>query len=455
MRNVVPRIILLAAMGAFVTLAAAAVGQEYRPGEKVVALRDAVLKVGAQNVATVRAGESLAVERVQGKWLWVRADQTRGWIQTASVARPGAAAISNRQLGAGQPIRLAGRRVAIYNLVGDVEIVHGTGDAVEVDVRRGGRDAARLRIATGEIDGRQTLRVIYPGSVIITPPAVYKGVSAGSRVHQDGTFSKGTAPGGREVVIVGSGNIGMLSMMSPVPTGPRLEAHAQVTVQVPAGGEVEVNLVVGNVRATAVQDAAKIDINSGSGNVTAHDIGGMLVVNSHQGTVDATTIRGGLEIDNAQGDVTVRNVGNALRITSRQGNLQVVQTEGNVEIDHRQGKVSVCDIGGTLALKAQQGAIEVTGVQGSVKIENRQGNITVRDFHDQVDIDTRQGDVTLHVPPGLGAKVELETSRGMPEIKMPLTDLTEEKGRVRGILGDGSGRIRVKTNQGQIRLLPN
>ena len=56
--------------------------------------------------------------------------------------------------------------VAIYNLAGEVNVVQGSGNDVVVEIRRGGADSKELRIATGVIDGRNTLRVIYPGDNI-------------------------------------------------------------------------------------------------------------------------------------------------------------------------------------------------------------------------------------------------------------------------------------------------
>jgi hypothetical protein len=50
---------------------------------------------------------------------------------------------------------LADDHVAIYNLVGSVRIEPGSGD-VAVQVTRAGAEAAGLRIAHGEIDGRST-----------------------------------------------------------------------------------------------------------------------------------------------------------------------------------------------------------------------------------------------------------------------------------------------------------
>src|SRR5207245_150120 len=60
-----------------------------------------------------------------------------------------------------------GADVAIYNLAGVLRLEQGSGAGVGGGSPRGGGDAAKLRIETGEIRGRQTLRVMYPDDDIV------------------------------------------------------------------------------------------------------------------------------------------------------------------------------------------------------------------------------------------------------------------------------------------------
>ena len=54
---------------------------------------------------------------------------------------------------------------AVYNLVGNVRVEPGDG-AVTVQVTRAGVQASQLKVERGEIDGRSTLRVVYPSDRI-------------------------------------------------------------------------------------------------------------------------------------------------------------------------------------------------------------------------------------------------------------------------------------------------
>jgi hypothetical protein len=80
--------------------------------------------------------------------------------------------------------------VAVYNLAGRVEVVRGSGSDVVVRIARGGADASELRLATGDVGGRSTLRVIYPSDEIVYP-AMGRGSNNSQSVRADGTFGDG------------------------------------------------------------------------------------------------------------------------------------------------------------------------------------------------------------------------------------------------------------------------
>ncbi len=274
-------------------------------------------------------------------------------VATGLMLPGGAVGASHTEAGPGrQPIRLPGRRVAIYNLVGNVEVVPGTGDTVEVDVRPGGPDAGKLRIATGEIDGRQTLRVIYPADVVLLVPSLFERLETarGLRVHDDGTFGAAVEPGGRQV---------MLATPSLV-------------------------------------DAKTGNVFTGTGDVVISGVENL--------TLDVR--RCGLVLPGrrmeAYAHLTVR-----------------VPSERHVE------------------LHMGMGAVNASGARGALEVA------------------IGHGDVSVRVPRGLGAKVDLHTAGGGDvDVRVPLTNAVREANRVHGTLGDGSGHVHVKTDYGRVRLLP-
>jgi hypothetical protein len=224
-----------------------------KKGDEVIALRVASLQVEAKTVGTVRAGDTLVVEDVQGDWLWVRSGEARGWIDARNV-------VSLR-------IRLEAQRVAIYNLVGNVRVVQGPAPDVIVEMQRGGHNANRLRTHLSDVNGRETLCIMYPGNRVVDPRSGVTGIlNCGSGelnigsgmnisggimmldVREDGTFG---GAGGQPVVITNS--------------GPGLQAYCDLTVRVPPGRDVAIHVGLGKLSARDTE--ATLTLHSLAGDV--------------------------------------------------------------------------------------------------------------------------------------------------------------------------------------------
>src|SRR2546430_6263867 len=181
---------------------------------------------------------------------------------SAFVANPGLAVSQ-------QPERhtISGDDIAVYNLVGVARIEGGSGSAVVVELSRSGRDLDKLRVETGPVRGRETLRVIYPDDAI-----VYRGLDFDGNttldVREDGTFNDREghrSGGGHRVRISGSGR--------------GLEAHADLRVAIPAGrrgggglaggggvfSDVDGELPVGGSAADRAADPTKGSLRVGTG----------------------------------------------------------------------------------------------------------------------------------------------------------------------------------------------
>jgi DUF4097 and DUF4098 domain-containing protein YvlB len=466
-------------------LAPISLGQEYRKGDEVMVRRDAALKVETETVGTVRNGDRLVVEDVRGKWLWVRSGQTRGWIESDSVTAAGAPPAPGQQRH-----RLQGKRVAIYNLVGNVEVVAGSGPDVLVEMRREGRDSHLLRVASGPIEGCETLRVIYPADRI-----VYARLGPMNnwtvRVRDDGTFNGG---GGRRVIIVGM--------------GPGLEAYADMTIRVPPQRQVSVHLAGGDMSARDVEadlqlTAAGGDIEAsgirgeltmttGGGDVSARNVQGALVMKTGGGEISAGNIRGTTTVRTEGGNISANDIQGELRIDTGGGDVKVGTVQG-ATINTGGGEVSASDVRGVLTIRTGGGDVSVRTVQGALTINTGGGNVqgtairgdTVRvdvgggdirlsDVHapklhletgggevdlglasdvEDVAIRSGAGNVTLRAPKDLGAQVDLETGDGRIETKLPITRSLSEEGHVRGTVGDGRGQVKINTGSGDLRLL--
>ena len=322
---------------------------------------------------------------------------------------------------------VAGDDVAVYNLVGQLKVEGGTGTAVVVEVTRHGADAAQLKIATGEIRARQTLRVIYDADEI-TYALMGRGSNSTEHVRDDGTFNDNHRghwlSRGREVRISGARG--------------GLDAYADLRVVVPAGKTVAVYLAVGKATVTNVE--GNLDVNVSSADVDASHTRGRLSLDTGSGNVSVTDVAGEIKLDTGSGDVTVTGVtGTGLNLDTGSGNVTCQ-------------RVSVDD----LKVDTGSGDVELTAVKAkNVGLDTGSGDVTLEMLSDLdlLDVDTGSGGVTITVPADFGAQLDIETGSG----GIDLTGLTIqarkiEEDHIVGQVGDGRGRVKIETGSGGVRL---
>jgi DUF4097 and DUF4098 domain-containing protein YvlB len=152
------------------------------------------------------------------------------------------------------------------------------------------------------------------------------------------------------------------------------------------------------------------------------------------------TASGDVLLETGSGDITVSAVqGTSLRLETGSGNVTI--TDGKA---------------GTLHVETGSGDIDATGSSGDdVSFETGSGSVDVSlvTTFRSLSIETGSGDVTLRVPPTVGAEVDLDTGSGDIDLGgLTLQVRRIEHDHVTGTLGDGKGRLSVETGSGNVRL---
>lgn len=285
---------------------------------------------------------------------------------------------------------LTGRDVSVYNLAGRIKVARGTGSHVTVEVARGGRDAANLKIVSSQLRGRDTLRVLYPaGDDVVYEGSARErgwGNSTDLRVDVDGTWGNddhGRDRDGRRVRVKtrSSGT----------------EAWADLTIRVPAGKSVAVYLATGELNATGVHSDLRIDVAAAR--------------------VTASSIRGRPDIAAGSGAVDVRDA-----------------TVTDLKIDNGSGGVRFADV------TSERCAVDV-GSGGVVGTSVRCGRLNV---------DAGSGSVRLEKV--ASSDVNVETGSGGIRSNFAIKTTHIARNERRGTIGDGSARIRIESGSGTVRL---
>jgi lia operon protein LiaG len=322
-----------------------------------------------------------------------------------------------------------GTEIAIYNIAGKVRAVPGTGDAVAVEITRGGADASKLKIETGAVRGRETLRVIYPSDRIIYPD--FRGRTSLS-VRSDGTFSDGGSDWrdwdrDRDRVDIR-------------PSGSGLEAWADLVVRVPKGQKIELYLAIGRVEVSNVEGDVVVDVSAAD--------------------VDVSGTKGPLTLDTGSGRITVRDVTGDLNVDAGSGGISIDRVKGtSLRLDSGSGSVQASDIDvRDLEVDVGSGGLRMYRVKAPiVSAETGSGGITLEMLSEieRMNIETGSGGATIRVPATTSAEVEAETGSGGFQTDFEITTRRMSRNHVTGRIGDGKGRISIEAGSGTVRLLKN
>jgi lia operon protein LiaG len=323
-----------------------------------------------------------------------------------------------------------GATVAIYNLVGRMRAIAGTGDAVVVEITRSGRDASQLKVETGTIRNRETLRIVYPSDRIVYPSLSRSRTSL--HVRSDGTFSDWSGDDWRQtresdrVDIRGYGD--------------GLEAYADLVVRVPKGQRIELFLGVGRMDVSNVEGEIMVDVSAAE--------------------VDASGTKGTLNLDTGSGRVAVRDHTGDLYIDTGSGGLTIDRAKGTtLRLDSGSGSVQTNEMEfGEIRADVGSGGLRMYRVKSpNVQAETGSGGIVLELLSEvqRLDVETGSGGATIRVPATLSAEVEAETGSGGFSTDFEITTRRMGRNHIQGRIGDGKGRIRIEAGSGSVRLLKN
>jgi hypothetical protein len=322
---------------------------------------------------------------------------------------------------------LAGDRVAVHNVAGKVTIEAGNGNAVVVEVTRGGANANRLKIEQlNTPDGRAALCVVYPNERII-----YRPRGAGNHSSWNTTTSaEGECRGGVKGIF-GDRKVEVRSQ------GAGVEAWADIHILVPAGRDVKVWNVVGDLEASNV--SATLTLDAASAAVNTRGTRGVLTVEVGSSDVSVSSHTGDLTLEVGSGNVRMEGVdAKTIRVEAGSGSLG----GANVTTD-------------VFRLNTGSGNIEFGSVTAHrVRLEAGSGNTRLAFLTsvDSLSAETGSGNVTLTFPPSFGAEVDIETGSGGISSDFAVQASRTKGGQLRGTIGNGRGRVMIEAGSGRVEL---
>jgi DUF4097 and DUF4098 domain-containing protein YvlB len=149
-----------------------------------------------------------------------------------------------------------------------------------------------------------------------------------------------------------------------------------------------------------------------------------------------------------------------LSARSGDGSIDVERISGKIDLHSGDGSIKARSLGGDVNLTTGDGSVRVDGAFNSLRTHTGDGSVTVvaadgaRAAQDW-DIDTGDGSVTVELPKAFAAELDAHTGDGRIHLDgLTVSDVTGQIGRnnLKGRLGGGGGRLRIRTGDGSITL---
>lgn len=203
------------------------------------------------------------------------------------------------------------------------------------------------------------------------------------------------------------------------------------------------------------------DVGSASYEVTL-PAGARATLSSVSGSIDASGVRGPVEVSAVSGSVKLRDLGSTLSVQGVSGSITVVNVASDARVENVSGRISLTGVGGSASAETVSGPILVTGVRGDrVHATSVSGSL---DFAGPVsptgryDFETHSGTSNIRLASNANVAISVETFSGSVSNDYPgatrrRNSYSDDDGsNYEYVIGRGSGRLRVETFSGSVHI---
>jgi len=257
-------------------------------------------------------------------------------------------------------------------------------------------------------------------------------------------------------------------------------------------GAIKLSNIDGNVKGktssgsiTAENIQGLVDLNTSYGRVNCKDISGdNIKLRSSSGSITAENIKGSAELDTSYGSITCKDIsGGDVKLKTSSGKIKLSKAScTDYDVHTSYGSITADELkANLLKLHSSSGSINVTEASANTAdISTSYGRITCRQitttdltaksgsgdidvaFSDSTpaeitaNVTTSYGSIDFTTPPEFTGRVELATSYGSIRTDLPITISGEiSKKKLKGTIGQGNGKLYLKTSSGSIKIKLN
>jgi DUF4097 and DUF4098 domain-containing protein YvlB len=199
----------------------------------------------------------------------------------------------------------------------------------------------------------------------------------------------------------------------------------------------------------------EVDASVASGAQNIRDLRGPVKVHAASGTIRVERIDKDADLSTASGSITASDVGSDVQVSSASGNVTISNVKGDVRAKAVSGVIRVSHPGGRVEGGTASGEVEIQDATNDVTAHAASGRVYVQGnpgTQGYWNLKTASGGVQISVPPSANFHLSAEAVSG--EIRADIPIVIEEQGKhsLRARMGNGGGRVEVRTASGEIRI---
>ncbi len=381
------------------------------------------------------------------------------WMRSGALVLIAAAWLAGPAVAAerSETLTLDASALEVENLVGSVQLRAAAGRDFVVEATIVAEDAELLdsiEFRTDTAGSRKRLRVAYPTDdykVFVYKPG--PGYSGRSQVKYMG----------KKVTVTSSSRRSAANLF------------VNLVVHVPADSSLKLDNLVGKIRGDNIDADMRLD--SASGQISIENSRGELNLDTGSGSIRVTEHRGDVRADTGSGSVDVDNVVGDVEADTGSGSVMLRAISGNVVADTGSGQVELEDIlADRIVVDTGSGSVTAERIRGAFEADTGSGSVRIRDFEAgerikvdtgsgrielsgnmaavrQLDLDTGSGGVDIQASEFPSMQLKVSAGSGGIEVQVPDMKMVRSgDGFLEATLGDGSGRGRIDTGSGRIRI---
>jgi len=204
-----------------------------------------------------------------------------------------------------------------------------------------------------------------------------------------------------------------------------------------------------------VPHGTEVSTNVASGAQIVRDVSGPVKAQAASGSIRVEEIDRDAQLNTASGSVAADNVGGDVRVSSASGSVTVSAVKGDVRVNAIAGAIQVTKPGSRVDTDTASGSIDVQGAAHDVRAHAVSGRVSVQGnpgADSYWDLKTVSGGVRLLVPASSNFHLSADAVSGEIRTDVPIMIEEQSKHSLRARIGNGGGRVEVRTVSGEIRL---